>query len=307
MSLSLRDIEHFLNVAATGSLEQAAARSALPQRKLTAAIERLEKEFGLQLFEQNARKKHLTTAGARFIGSARDLHLKYGDAVRVTSEIQYEKGGLLRIGFADATRANAVAGALSGLLRDHPKLRVKLRVGESDRLMIQAVRNGQLDIAVLSTNTPEVEGCHCTVFGTDYCRPVVRSGHPLALRAQVELADLQSHDWIFANPLSGLWQSLNAVFVKHGLASPKVAVETEEFSDFQLALARFTDLITMAPLASLRAMGTDGLHVLDLPALHLPRVGMALTRANAIESGLLVTFRDTLAKASAIAAAIAGE
>lgn len=302
MSFVLGDVDHFLAVVAAGSLSEAAATTTLPPATLSKAVQRLEDEFGLQLFEPNSRKKRLTTAGLRFLEVARNLSAGHGDAIRVTSEMLYEKGGLLRIGFADLTRAQAVADALAGLLREHPKLRVRLRIGQPDRLMIQAVRSGELDIAVLSTNGDPVEGCDCLVFGVDRCRPVVRAGHPLSLLAKVELADLQDYEWILATPPSGIRRQLSAVFASHKLKPPKVTVEAEAYSDFHLSLVRSTNLITLAPLASLKAVGGNGLHVLDLPALQLPRTGVAMTRTGAVSSPLLVAFRDALVSASAAVA-----
>ncbi|QSI29140.1 LysR family transcriptional regulator [Variovorax sp. RKNM96] len=299
MSFVLGDVDHFLAVVAAGSLSEAAVATALPMATLSRAVQRLEDEFGLQLFEPNSRKKRLTTAGLRFLGAARNLSAGHGDAIRVTSEMLYEKGGLLRIGFADMTRAQAVSDALAGLLRNHPKLHVRLRVGQPDRLMIQAVRSGELDIAVLSTNVEDAEGCDCIVFGIDRCRPVVRTGHPLSLLTEVKLADLQGYEWIFATPPSSFRRALNAVFASHKLKLPKVRVEAEAYSDFHLSLVRSTDLITLVPQASLQAVGGDGLHVLDLPVLHLPRTGVAMTRAGAASSPLLVAFRDAFVSASA--------
>ncbi|QNK71332.1 LysR family transcriptional regulator [Variovorax sp. PAMC26660] len=299
MSLTLRDIDYFLAVVSAGGLAQAAAKAVLTQSTLSKAVQRLENDLGLQLFEPNSGQTRLTTAGQRFLGAARNLSACYGDAIRVTSEMQRARGGLLRIGFADMTRAEAVADALSGLLRAHPKLRVRMRVGQSDRLMIQAVRSGELDIAVLSTNVEDANGCDCTVFGIDRCRPVVRAGHPLSLLAKVELADLQDYEWVFAAPQSSIWRALNAVFASHKLKSPRVAVQAETYSNFHLTLIRATDLITLAPLASLRQVDGADLHVLDLPALQLPRTGVVMTRAGAAKSPLLIAFKDAFVSASA--------
>lgn len=295
MSFTLRDIDYFLAVAKGGRLAQAAQAYNVTQSAVTKAIKRLESEFGLQLFERNARGTRITAAGLKFMQVAQGLSAGYADAVRVVSEMRTQDAGLLRIGFSDLTRANLVLPSMAALVRQRPGLRVKLRIGQSDTLLIQAVRDGDLDLAVVPIHQEMPGGCEGIEIGEDIFRPVVRDGHPLARLPKLSLADLQPYAWILAAPGSLLHRGLAAAYAHRGLLPPEVAVEIDHASAFTLSMARTTDLLMLAPESLMRESGPQGLHTLPFPELEMRSKIMLLTRSDATGSRLLETFKASLA------------
>lgn len=302
MDFTLRDIDYFLAVAKAGRLAQAAQACDVTQPALTKAVRRLEATFGLQLFERNARGMRLTSAGLRFMDTAQALSAGYHDALRMAAEMQARQAGLLRIGVTDTTRANLVTPTLAPLLRQRPGLRVALRVGRSDQLG-GAVRDGELDLAIVPAYEGQPFDCERVKIGNDPLLPVVRAGHPLALRPRPSLADLVPHGWILSGPNAAAYRAVGAVFTRAGLPPPVVVVKTEYSSEAGLALVRSTDLLAMAPQSLLRATDQKDLHMLPLPALRLTRAVVLLTRKGTAWSPLMETFRDALVATAARLAA----
>lgn len=304
MNFTLRDIDYFLAVAKAGRLAQAAEACGVTQPALTKAIQRLEAEFGLKLFERNARGTRLTSAGLRFLEVAQGLSAGYGDAVRLASEMRAQQAGLLRIGVTDTTRASLITPTLAPLIRQRPGLRVALRVGRSDQLA-RAVRDGDLDMALVPAYEDQSFDCERIKVGSDPLHPVVRAGHALAQRSRLSLADLVPYGWVLSGPNTAAYRAVSAVFSRLRLPPPVVAVETEYSSEAGLALVRSTDLLAMAPQSLLRVSAQSDLHILPLAQLKLTRAVVLLTRTGAACSPLMDAFRDALVASAARQAAAA--
>ena len=195
MNFTLRDIRYFLAIASAGRLAQAAQACNVAQPTLTKAIQRLESEFGLRLFERSARGTHLTAEGRRFVEVAQELSTRYAETLRVTGELRAQQTGMLRIGVTDATRTGPLPQALATLTRQRPVLRVVLRVGQSDR-MAHAVRESELDVALVPTYEGASFGCDRLDLGSDPQCPVSGRFHPLAQRSRISAADLAPFSWI---------------------------------------------------------------------------------------------------------------
>ncbi|WP_304166094.1 LysR family transcriptional regulator, partial [Lonsdalea britannica] len=65
--LTLRQIRHFIAVAETGSISAAAQTAFVSQSSLTLAIQQLETETGVRLFERHAKGMTLTHQGHQFL------------------------------------------------------------------------------------------------------------------------------------------------------------------------------------------------------------------------------------------------
>ena len=293
MNLTLRDVDYFLAVARTGRLAQAAEACNVTQPALTKAIQRLESEIGLVLFERDARGTRLTAEGLRFVDVAQGLSASYADATRVATEVRAQQTGLLRIGVTDITRNSLAPRALAQLLQRRPGLRAVFRIGQSDQLA-RALRDGSLDMALVPTYGNVPNGCEGITVANDPHLPVVRAGHPLARRLVIELADLQPFSWILAGPHSNSYRTVAAILARHDLPPPQVMVETEYASEAVLALVQSTDLLALMPRSLLQATDQNGLHLLPLLELRIERAVVLAWREGATWSPLMEAFKETL-------------
>jgi len=86
-------LEYFIAVAAELNFSRAAERIHVVQSALSAAVGRLEKELGVELFDRTKRQIALTPAGEVFLDHAREVKLA---ARRAQSSTEEYRGQLMR-------------------------------------------------------------------------------------------------------------------------------------------------------------------------------------------------------------------
>lgn len=294
MDFNLQDVECFMACIKQGRVSLGAKALNLPVPTVLKAIQRLEKEFNLVLLEPNSRDSKLTPVAEQFAGSIKGLSAGHAAAMQTIENMKVQKTSVFRVGFPDPGRARVMAGPLSLLLKQYPHLRLKIRMGQPDRLMAQAIRDGELDIAMMPIYEAVPEGCEAVEVGSDPNLPVVRAGHPLADRATLALADLAPYTWVLAGQHTPITQGLNEVYEKAGLPPPTISVENEFASLFSLSMVEFNDLLTIVPRSVLTLAEPGTFHVLPLPELRRERTVAFITRVHATRSPLLRAFLEAM-------------
>jgi DNA-binding transcriptional LysR family regulator len=152
MKLQLRHVQHVVALAEEGSYTAAARRLNLSQPALSRSIQTLEELLGAPLFDRTSAGIVPTSIGSIVLERGR---LLLQDAKSVEREVRLALGletGSLTIG-AGPYPANISVGQACGLLlRDHPRLRVDIRVADWQSLL-EAVLDGTLDFAVAEIST----------------------------------------------------------------------------------------------------------------------------------------------------------
>ena len=153
MPLSLRQLEIFEKIAATGSVTRAGKELLLTQSAVSMALSQLEQLSTTPLFERFGRRLLLNDSGRLLLKDAREILLA---VKRVERHLQGDSGqlvGELLVG-GSTTIGNYLLPALLGAFaREYPKTRVELRVGNTQQVP-EWLEAGDLDIAF-------VEGpCH---------------------------------------------------------------------------------------------------------------------------------------------------
>lgn len=293
MSLSIRDIQHFLAVAQRGQLALAAAEQGVTQPALTKAVRRVEEEFGLRLFERSVRGMALTAAGQRVAEQMRSLDATYAETVRLADDMRSRHAGLLRLGVTNTAVSQRIGAALGPLLAQRPGLRVRLRVDRSD-LLAACVREGELDLALVPAYEGQALGAEQTLIDQDPMLPLVRVGHPLAGRPSVTLAEAAACGWLLGPTTSAACQALTGLLARHGLPAPRVVLEVPFTSELSLSVLALTDLLSLVPRSFMRHVAPERFAVLPVPELHLPRTLVLLSRPGSAWSPLMEALRDKL-------------
>ena len=71
--MTLKQLNYVVTVAETGNITEAAKKLFIAQPSLTRAIQEIEKEFNINLFNRTKRGISITTEGSEFLGYARQL------------------------------------------------------------------------------------------------------------------------------------------------------------------------------------------------------------------------------------------
>jgi len=201
MGLTLRQLEIFEKIAATGSVTRAGEALLLTQSAVSMALAQLEQLSAKPLFERSGRRLLLNDQGRLLLKDAREILLA---VKRVEQQLQGDSGqlvGELLVG-GSTTIGNYLLPALLGAFaRQYPKTRVELRVGNTLQVA-EWLEIGDLDIAF-------VEGpCHsrglvAVPWHDDEHVVVAGPEHPWAREKNATPEMLSKAPWIMREKGSG--------------------------------------------------------------------------------------------------------
>jgi DNA-binding transcriptional LysR family regulator len=183
MTLDPRLLRPFVALADELHFGRAAARLHVSQPALSQQIARLERQVGVRLFERTRAHVELTAAGAAMLPSARVAV----EAAAAAQEAARGEGGELRLGLSPGAHYLAQP-LLAEFGRRRPDVRVRASQDSSGALAEQVAR-GRLELA-LGFCTEAREGVVCEWLRDEPVVVAVASGHPLAGRGRVALAEL---------------------------------------------------------------------------------------------------------------------
>jgi DNA-binding transcriptional LysR family regulator len=189
MKLKLRQVQHAVTLAQSGSYSSAAERLNLSQPALSRSIQALEALLGAALFDRTSTGVVPTTIGRLVIEQGIAI---LASAAGLEREVKLALGletGTLVVGAAPYAADICVGTAVGRLAMESPALAIDVRVGDWTYLT-ELVLSGELDIAVAELTLAaddsrlEVQALPRHI-GQFFCR----AEHPLACRASVSLAD----------------------------------------------------------------------------------------------------------------------
>ena len=258
--MELRHVEYFVAVAAELNFSRTAQRIHVVQSALSASVGRLEKELGVELFDRSKRQIALTPAGHVFLEHAREVMHTARRARTAVDAFRDQLTGTVTIGALMSWGTLDLPAALEEFRRSNPLVTVQLRqsvTGSAGHLT--AIADGRMDLALVSSTSPGSSLVYLRELMHEPMVFVCESGHPLADRRKVNLADLAGHDFIQFPPGWGIRQRLDKGFAAAGV-EPVSAYEvadyaiTAELIRHRLAAtvmpisvaARFPDLRTVA-------------------------------------------------------------
>jgi DNA-binding transcriptional LysR family regulator len=186
----LRQLRYFVAVAEEGSLTRAAARLHIAQQSLSQQIRTLEAQLGVTLFTRSSRGAELTDAGAVLLREARPV---LAQAARAVEAVRQSGRGPVRVGFLSSVANYVMPPVVRTFRTRHPD--VALHVEDvAIATLVERLRAGELDAGL--TRPPHVDDLETEVVLREPVAAALPEEHPLAGRAEIELADLADDPWV---------------------------------------------------------------------------------------------------------------
>ena len=259
--METRDLDYLLAVEEHGGIGKAAEALGMSQPALTKAIQRVEAQTGLALFQRTANGAAPTQAGSLFLARARRIALEYEDALKEMHAIRSGEQGMLSLGYSPTVPAALVLGACRQLLKERPAARLRLR-RRLARDLVDLLVAGELDLIVAPEPKPDANELSFVELFRDSLSVLADDAHPLHLKRNLRLADLADQEWLLPGPTILVRQQVDAAFARQGLDLPKLRVETDFGSTSLLHLLRGTAMLCVAGTESFDAL--EGLRALNL-------------------------------------------
>jgi len=244
-------LETFVAVARLGSVVRAADRLGRTQPSLSARLSALETAWGTKLFRRHARGMSLTPEGARLLGLAESA-LQGLAAVDRAAGLPLAETHELRVGAGDALGRELLPRALVVLLRESPRLSIRLLEGNSPGL-IEALRAGEIDLALVAGASARDLAGRGIEFGS-----LLESRVDLLVptgdhsKAPATVASLASRRIVSLQRGSGFRRHLEDAFAEAGVP--------------------FRPAVEVGNLSLVRRFVASGLGVAPVPAVAFPQV-----------------------------------
>jgi DNA-binding transcriptional LysR family regulator len=214
--VELRQLRVFVAVAEERSFSRAADRLYVAQSAVSATVQNLESELGVQLIDRSRKPVGLTDAGKAFVAEARRTLAAAENAMDVINEIRGGVRGTVRLGAMQERRGQRLTPSLAETLVEfrskHPLVQVVVRVASGSKDAADQLRTGALDIAVLTLLEADPEGLTLHPLSREPLALICAPEHPLAGEEKVRLVDLRGHLFADGPPTWGMRMVADSAF-----------------------------------------------------------------------------------------------
>ena len=280
--MNLQDIEAFVAVAETGSINRAAVRLNLTQPATTRRIQNFEAATGgAPLFNRAVKPAALTSLGNHVLERCRRVLAAVAELEACTAKAA-DPAGHLKAGVAHGLGEMVMTTPLDAVRRTFPRVRLQVSSNWSTNL-IEDVRSGALDCAVsLLTEAHTVPaGLTRVALGAEQVVIVASAKLPARHGGQAwRLRDLADKDWFLNPPGCGCRAALTRAFDRLQLP---IHVAAEVFGeDLQLSLLNESGGLGLVPRRQFeQSPHRQSLRILDIPDFTLPATVTLIRSAKA--------------------------
>ena len=231
--MELRDLRFFCTTAETENVTRAAEKLGVSQPFVTKVINRLEEELGVQLFNLEKRRIALNEQGAYFYQAARDILNRVDTLVDDMSAMQAKAKFTTTLLYNNAGYLSALNSAFMAQFPES----VLSETFERRSDIIEKLNTNQADFAIA---LPPITGEESRMIETitvlkDTGSVMVPPDHPLFQKEVVTLEELAPYPIIIAPKGSGMRDTIDDIFHRHGL-TPNVVYETNDMDLQQRAV-----------------------------------------------------------------------
>ena len=146
--MELRQLKYFQLVSQLGGVTRAAEHCHIAQPAISIAIQKLEEELGVQLFDRYQKKIVLTSVGHIFLQRVDDILDRVNNSVKEMDDYRKLQRGAIRIGIPPMLGAFLFPYIFSKFQKEHPD--IELSVIEEGTLAIKVLlEQGELDVGII--------------------------------------------------------------------------------------------------------------------------------------------------------------
>lgn len=196
MSIELKALRYFVAVAEEASFTAAARRVHVAQQVISAQVRQLEEEVGVRLLDRTSRGAALTPAGSAFLDTARETLASLDRAVAAARNAARAVSGELTVGLSVAAGGELPTALLAAFGEAEPQVTVRLRTFELDQPAAGLLdRSADVSFVRPPVAAPGITLRPLAEEGRVFVLP---SGHPMAGRASLTMAEVAGQPWIAA-------------------------------------------------------------------------------------------------------------
>ncbi|KYZ75119.1 LysR family transcriptional regulator [Anaerosporomusa subterranea] len=151
--MDLRQLEYFRMVCRLNNMTRAAERLHVAQPAISVAIQKLEEELGVLLFERSQKQFTLTAEGRVFLERAEELLNKAQDAILEMHEYRELRKGSLKLGVPPMIGSFLFPHIFAGFKQLYPSIQLKV-IEEGSLAVRKLLEQDEVDLGIVIVSDP---------------------------------------------------------------------------------------------------------------------------------------------------------
>ena len=154
--ISLKQLQYALALEKTLHFRKASESCNVSQSALSTAINELEKQLGVTIFERNNKKVLITNIGQLILKKAKKVKLELDELLQISHANKQPFSSPMTIGVIPTIGPYLLPKVLPELRKQYPSFKLKI-IEEQSHILVDMVKNGEVDAAILALPYP-IEG-----------------------------------------------------------------------------------------------------------------------------------------------------
>ncbi len=268
MAINLHQLKIFHTVAKSGSFSRAAAELKISQPSVSIQVGELERQFGVELFEQAGKSVRVTEAGRILDDYAGRILALIDETRRAIDDVKGLGRGRLAIGATPTPAAYWLPGLLRRFREAHARVELALRVAGTRRIQ-EWLLGREVDLGVVGWRVtfPDLE---TVPIATDELVLVAAPEHRFASMPSVRIPDLAHEPFILRERGSGTRDVVDDALHRAGIhIAPAMELEGGEMVKQAVAANLGVSILSQQAVRADAAAGR--LRVIPIEGLRIER------------------------------------
>lgn len=151
--ISLKQLHYALAIEKTLHFKKAAEACHISQSTLSTAINELEKQLGLTIFERNNKQVLITHDGQLILTKAKRVKLELDELLQIAQVNKVPFSTPMTLGVIPTIGPYLLPKVLPEVRKQHPNFKLKI-LEEQSHVLVEKVRTGDIDAAILALPYP---------------------------------------------------------------------------------------------------------------------------------------------------------
>ena len=246
--MTLQQINIFLCIVDKGTFSKAADHLHMTQPAISKAIQKLERDLGITLFERTTRSLSLTDSGQILYDGWKRCLSQISETYSKAHALTFRKEAVLRIGILNTARPERYFWAIEDRFEKmHPDIVLELGSEYMDDLE-DRLTEGYYDAVLLPDFARfklDKQGLSWKWAAKSKARLLMNSSHPLASRPSVSMRELENETFVaFRDDENAYTRDLLERFAPYNI-TPKIIEKFKTAYDIQLLFRHETESIQL--------------------------------------------------------------
>ncbi|NYT63953.1 LysR family transcriptional regulator [Alcaligenaceae bacterium] len=267
LGISVRQLEVFVSIAATGTVGAAAERLFVTQPAVSMALAELERQLNTRLFDRERGRLHLSLRGKELLPMAQEVIERIHEMLRQTGEQPQQLTGELRVG-ASNTIGNYLVGELLGpFVAQHPQVSLQVSVENTARIASSLLEH-RIDVGCVEGPVNHAL-LDIIAWRDDALVVCAAPSHPLAQHTDLKTRHFKDAQWILRERGSAM-----RVMAEQALTSlppGRILLELGQVEAIKQAVIAGLGIACLPQAATQDAVAVGRLKILHTPFLNLHR------------------------------------